>query len=190
MHHPRKPEADYEHNEILYMLATLGRAAGFGCHIGKKEQTEEWEGHKLSELSLNALSFLRGAEPFTKDKVVQIDLIWLDAKRPAFAFEVEHSTSIATGIDRFIELLRVDPSTAEHVVIVAPRSRHRKMNQVLGSSHYIGAPMYMEAKVRYLWYLDVLEIAAHFESQQPTKPDLVAAIMRALHVPKANRYKT
>ena len=59
------------------------------------------------------------------------------------------------------------------------------MNQVLGSSHYIGAPMYMEAKVRYLWYSDVLEIASRFENQQATKPDLVAAITRALRVPKA-----
>ncbi len=124
-------------------------------------------------------------EPFTKDKVLQIDLIWLDAKRAAFAFEVEHSTSITTGIDRFIELLRVDRATAERLVIVAPRSRQKKMNQVLGSSHYIGAPMYMEAKVRYLWYSDVLEIMSRFEGQQPTKPNLAAAITGALHTPKA-----
>jgi len=183
---PQKPEDEYEHNEILHVLATLGRAAGFMCHIGKKEQSSEWEGQQLSEISVKTLGFLRGAETFTKDKVVQIDLIWLDADRTAFAFEVEHSTSISSGLDRFIELLRVDPSSAERLVIVAPRSRQRKMNQVLGSSHYIGAPMYMEAKVRYLWYADVLEIAAQFAGQQPTKAALATALTAALHVPRAN----
>jgi hypothetical protein len=118
-------------------------------------------------------------EPFTKEKVVQIDLIWLDASRPEFAFEVEHSTSIATGMDRFIELLRVEPATAG----VAPKSRKRKLDQVLGSSHYIGAPMYMEAKVRYLWYSDVLEIVSKFAGHQPTKALLAEAVTRALRIP-------
>ena len=32
--------------------------------------------------------------------------------------------------------------------IVAPKSRQRKLNDVMSQSHYIGAPMYMEAKVQ------------------------------------------
>ena len=172
----RKGEDEYEHNEILVLLAGLGQSAGFKCHVGKKEQSSDWQGEKLSAFSIETPSFLRGAEPFTKEKVVQIDLIWLDANRPEFAFEVEHSTSIATGIDRFIELLRVEPTTAERLVIVAPKSRKRKLDQVLGSSHYIGAPMYMEAKVRYLWYSDVLDIVSRFTGQQPTKASLIETL--------------
>lgn len=181
----RKPEDEYEHNEILYTLAKLGQAAGFTFHIGKKEQSAEWSGQQLSEISAKTLPFLRGAETFTKDKVVQIDLIWLDAARATFAFEVEHTTSITTALDRFIELLKLDGTMAERLVIVAPKSRQKKMNQVLGSSHYIGAPMYMDTKVRYLWYSDVLDIADQFLTQQPTKASLTEAIHRALHIPKA-----
>lgn len=182
---PRKREDEYEHNEILYLLARLGQSAGFACHIGKKEQSFDWEGQPLSELSVKTLGFLRGSEKFTKDKVMQIDLIWLDANRTAFAFEVEHSTSISTGIDRFIELLRVDSFSAERIVIVAPKSRQRKIDQVLSGSHYIGAPMYMETKVRYLWYSDVLDIATKFAGQQPTKASLAAVLTSTLRVPKA-----
>jgi hypothetical protein len=180
-----KPEGDYEHNEILYMLADLGRTTGYNCYVGKKEQSGQWEGRQLSHISMETLPFLRAVEPFTKDKVQQIDLIWLHGKRVAFAFEVEHSTPITTAIDRFIELLRIDPSTAERLIIVAPRSRQRKLNQVLGSSHYIGAPMYMEAKIRYLWYSDVVRIASHFSSQQPTIAALTEEISNSLHIPKA-----
>ena len=48
---PRKPEDKYEHNEILHLLAKLGQAAGFACHIGKKEQSSAWDGQSLSEIS-------------------------------------------------------------------------------------------------------------------------------------------
>jgi len=115
---------------------------------------------------------------------MQIDLIWLDANLTAFAFEIEHSTPITTGLDRFVELLRVDSSSAEGVVIVAPRSRQRKLDQVLSGPRYIGAPMYMETKGRYLWYSDVLDIASRFAGQQPTKAALTSAVTAALHIPK------
>jgi hypothetical protein len=181
----RRPEDEYSHNEILYTLAMLGQAAGFTFHVGKREQSAEWSGQQLSEISVRTLPFLRGADTFTKDKVVQIDLVWLDAARAAFAFEVEHTTSITSALDRFIELLKLDGTLAERLVIIAPKSRQKKMNQVLGSSHYIGAPMYMDTKVRYLWYTDVLDIARQFSQQQPTKASLAEAILRALHIPKA-----
>ena len=182
----RKPEEEYEHNEILYILASLGQAAGFSCHVGKREQAEKWDDKPLADMSVTALPFLRGAAAFTRQKVEQIDLIWLDAKRPTLSFEVEHSTAITTGLDRFLELLKADTNSAERAVIVAPKSRRKKMDQVLGQSHYIGAPMYLETKVRYLWYSDVLDILDRFSNVQPTKAALVDAVLQAMHHPKAS----
>ena len=52
---PSKPEDQYEHNEILYLLTVLGRSAGFQSYIGKKEQGAEWEGRSLAELSVRTL---------------------------------------------------------------------------------------------------------------------------------------
>jgi hypothetical protein len=75
---------------------------------------------------------------------------------------------------------------AGKVVIVAPKSRQRKMDQVLSQSHYIGAPMYMEAKVRYLWYLEVVAMVKKFAIQQPTKGELVEAIVMSLHQPEVS----
>jgi hypothetical protein len=176
-----KPEDEYEHNEILHLLASTAQAAGFACYIGKKEQSSD---QRFSEMSAKTLPFLAGASEFTEDKVVQIDLLWLEGKRTVLAFEIEHSTSITTALDRFIELLRIDASMAEKLVVVAPKSRRRKLNQVLVQSHYIGAPMYMETKVRYLWYSDVIKIAHRFSQQQATKASLVEAVLESLHSPR------
>jgi len=181
----RKSESEYGHNEILYMLAKLGSAAGFTCHIGKKEQAGSWGEQSLSDLSIKALPFLRGAEKFVKEKVQQIDLIWLDAKRTAFAFEIEHSTSMTSGIDRFIELLKVDNTVAERAIIVLPKSRTRKLNSILSHSHYIGAPMYMEAKIRYLYYSEVEDLVTKFSLQQPSRGDVAKALTMLLHRPKS-----
>lgn len=154
-----KPEEHYDHNEMILILAKLGRAAGFDVHIGKKEQVASWGGEKLANLVNGSLQFMRAAETFTRRKIEQIDLIWLDGKIPVLAFEIEHSTAITTGLDRFIELLRVDHRMAERVIIVVPKARKRKIDSVLSGSHYIGTPMYMETKVRYLWYSDALKLA-------------------------------
>lgn len=182
-----KPLGDYEHNEVIWNLATLARGAGLTTHIGVREQSATWRGVLMSSLSVKSLTFTRGAEAYTKQRIAQIDLLWLDAKRPEFAFEVEHSTPITTGIDRFIELLKVAPNMAEKLVIIAPKARRKKLDQVLSSSHYIGAPMYMEAKIRYLWYSDVAEIIHRFSRQQPSKAKLVAALTEALHHPRVER---
>jgi 16S rRNA G966 N2-methylase RsmD len=182
-----RPEDQYEHNEILYILAKLGQSAGFQIHIGKKEQSATWNGEPLSGLVTSDLPFLRGAGKFTRDKVTQIDLLWIDARRPVFAFEIEHSTPITTGIDRFIELLKVANDVAGSVIVAAPKSRRKKLDQVLSQSHYIGAPMYMESKIRYLWYLEVVALAKRFASQQPSKAGLVDAIKGALHQPEVGR---
>ena len=179
----RKPEEDYEHDEMLYMLTKLGMAAGFKCHIGKKEQGNSFEGQPLADLSIKQLAFTRSASIYSKAKIRQIDLLWLDSGRPTIAFEIEHSTPVTTALDRFIELLRVDQNVAERLIIVAPTSRRRKIDEVLSQSHYIGAPMYMEAKVRYLWYSDVLDIHDSFANQQPTKAALLSAIMKSLRSP-------
>ncbi|MEX0716251.1 MAG: DNA methyltransferase [Planctomycetaceae bacterium] len=178
----QKPEGEYGHNEILAMIADIGIAAGFGCHIGKRERETT---PSLADVSAKTLPFLRGQTKSVRSVVQQIDVLWLDAKRPEFAFEVEHTTSITTALDRFLELLKAEKLMAERLVIVAPKSRRRKLDQVLSSSHYIGAPMYLDRKVRYLWYADVLKLAARFSVEQPTKPTLAGAIVRALHSPRA-----
>jgi len=168
------------HDEILAVLADLGKKAGFLCHVGKKERSTN---NTLEQASIKSLPFLRNCEKRVREVVPQIDMIWLDSKRPFFAFEVEHSTSITTALDRFLELLKADKAMAEKLVIVAPKSRQKKLNQVLGTSHYIGAPMYLDTKVRYLWYADVMKISDRFYREQPTKATLADSIMQAVHRP-------
>jgi hypothetical protein len=140
-----------KHDSLIYALAKIALSLGLQIHIGKKEQgTSNWNGELFSQISLNTLPITKKLQPWQKDKIEQIDLIWFNNQGDAvFAFEVETSTPITTGIDRFMELLEIFPNLAKNIVLIIPPKRLNKINKLLKDSHYIGHPLYMENKLVY-----------------------------------------
>ncbi|MFM7909989.1 MAG: hypothetical protein ACKPA9_34050, partial [Microcystis sp.] len=98
------------HDQIIYALAKIALAVGLKPYIGKKEQsTGYWNGEAFKDISLEKLPINKLGK-WDRDKIQQIDLIWFNNLGDAvFAFEVETSTPITTGIDRFMELLKIYP---------------------------------------------------------------------------------
>ncbi len=139
------------HDEIIYALAKITLAIGLQVHIGKKEQsTSTWNGEAFRNLSLSNLPIQKTLKDWERDKIQQIDLIWFDSSNdPVYAFEVETTTTIVSGIDRFIELLKIYPNMAKKIVLIIPPKRLNKINKLLKESHYIGLPLYMENKLMY-----------------------------------------
>lgn len=171
------PEAELGHNDIIYTLATMGTSAGFACHIGKKEQSLDYKGRLLGELSVKKLGFLRGQQDYIRKHVEQIDVLWLDSRIPAMGFEIEHSTAFTAGLERFHEMLKVIPKLSGHLVLIAPKKRKRKLEDVLSNSPYVGAPMYLDRKIAYLWYSQLRELCRRFCREQPTKSSLLEAVL-------------
>ena len=156
---PKDPNK-IEHDCIIYILAKIALSAGLKVHIGKKEQaTSHWNGESFNQLSLNKLPIQKSLTDWQKNKIQQIDLIWFDNQGdPVFAFEVETSTPITTGIERFMELLEIFPNLAKSLVLIIPPKRLSKMNKLLKDSHYIGHPLYMENKLVYSFSQKIVEI--------------------------------
>src|SRR6266542_1885794 len=100
------------------------------------------------------------------------------------AFEVEESTPITSGIERFMELLKLDASLARRLAIVAPRSRRAKLDAVLKTSLFIGFPLYMENKLVYLFYDDVYKLYGNFVSAPCTPELLQQRVQTALRIPR------
>lgn len=63
----------------------------------------------------------------TLKTVVQIDILWLRGRAIALAFEVEHTTSIYSGILRMADLLALQPNMDIKLHIVAPYARKDKV---------------------------------------------------------------
>lgn len=159
----------HTHSEVIYRLLMIGKCLGLSSWIGKKEQSQDnYAGNKFSELSLHPLP-IRNIEKALLEKIEQIDLIWFDKiGNPRYAFEVEEHTTINTGIDRFASLLTHDVTLANHLFIVAPKSRKRKLEKIFRlDSLFFGHPLYLETKVGYM-YKEELE---HYYNEKANKQE-------------------
>ena len=114
--------------KIQALLAKIGSQMGFSIWIPKSDRTgvlSEWEakdGELLDTLPLNY-------DETTIKTIEQIDVIWLRKRAIVRAFEVEHTTSIYSGILRMADLSALQPNMNISLHIVAPYSRMDKVLQ-------------------------------------------------------------
>ena len=184
------PMATIEHNEIIYRLAKMALGAGLLVHIGKKEQSQTWNKERFYDLSLKHFPYIGEVSEFTRGKIEQIDCIWFNTSaEPVYAFEVEGSTPITSGIDRFIELLKIAPNIGKNkrVILVIPLHRQKKINTILRESHYIGHPLYMETKLSYLFYSRLLDVYHDLVGKTPPVEVLINKLGAARDFPPIQR---
>ena len=81
-------------------------------------------GHSVMLLPLNY-------DQTTLRTIEQIDVLWLKGRAIKRAFEVEHTTSVYSGILRMADLLALQPNMDIRLHIVAPLSRKEKVFQEL-----------------------------------------------------------
>jgi hypothetical protein len=173
------------HNQQIYMLAIMCLKAGLVPYIGKKERQDPLLA------SLKSITYLNVKADATQQKrIEQIDIIWAGTDgTPVWAFEIEESTSILSGLERFMALLSAIPEIGNRrqLTIVAPKSRRRKVYQELTSSSYIGHPQYLENKINYMFYDDLLTAFNRFSTNRTIHLD---DIQRICHLPPpADEYK-
>lgn len=123
-------EGDASHTEVQGWLRDLGRALGFSVWIASNDHNRPYGGGRLCDGCLNTLPETLTAA----DTVPFIDVLWLEpgSDRVRAAFEVEHSTSIYSGIVRMLDLaLGVPDEAGTCYFLVAPDSREADVRSQL-----------------------------------------------------------
>ena len=123
-------EGDASHTEVQGWLRDLGRALGFSVWIASNDHSRPYAGGRLCDGCLDVLP----ATLTAADAVPLIDVLWLDpgSDRVRAAFEVEHSTSIYSGIVRMLDLaLGVPDEAGTCYFLVAPDSREADVRSQL-----------------------------------------------------------
>ena len=118
-------EGDRTHTEIQGWLRDLGHALGFDVWIASNDVSRPYAGGRLSDGCLASLPAAIENEPGA-EAVRLIDVLWLErgSGRVAGAFEVEHTTSIYSGIVRLLDLaLGPAQESAQGLFLVAPDNR-------------------------------------------------------------------
>lgn len=127
-------EGERSHTEIQAWLRDLGRSLGYDVWIAANDRSRLHSGVPLGEGCLERLPPNISTAPGA-DSVRLIDVLWLDpsANCVAAAFEVEHSTSIYSGIVRMLDLaLNGDElNVGAGLFLVAPDSREAEVRAQL-----------------------------------------------------------
>ena len=125
-----EPQEVRESLKIQALLAQIGSRMGMQIWIPKSDRTAvlaEWRGEHPPVLERLPLNY----DDITLRTIEQIDVLWLKGRAIKRAFEVEHTTSIYSGILRMADLLALQPNMDIRLHIVAPAMRREKVFQEL-----------------------------------------------------------
>ena len=124
-------EEERTHTEVQGWLRDLGKSLGFEVWIAINDRGRPYDGGRLCDGCRDslpgAIENARAAEA-----IRLIDVLWIEAGtgRVAAAFEVEHSTSIHSGIVRMLDLALGLPDQTSHALfIVAPEAREKDVRE-------------------------------------------------------------
>jgi len=122
---------DRTHTEIQGWLRDLGHALGYDVWIAANDRGRPFAGGVLGDGCLAALPDVVASAPGA-DAVRLIDVLWLRGGRVEAAFEVEHTTSIYSGIVRMLDLAlgSAEPSV-RGLFLVAPDDREEEVRTQL-----------------------------------------------------------
>ena len=115
---------------VQALLADIGSRMGMQIWIPRADRTgvlNEWQGDHPPLLERLPLNY----DDTTLKTIEQIDVLWLKGRSIRRAFEVEHTTSIYSGILRMADLLALQPNMDIRLHIVAPAVRRDKVFQEL-----------------------------------------------------------
>jgi hypothetical protein len=116
------PETTRQHAQVQAMLKAIGLAQGRDVWIPRADRTVTVGDVHLGTDCLDRLDVV--VPPATRNVIENIDVIWLEKARylPVAFFEVEHSTSIYSGLLRLNDVL-IDYKMP-HAAIVTDTDRH------------------------------------------------------------------
>jgi hypothetical protein len=128
---PESEASTLPQTEVRQSIKMQTLLAGIGAHMGLKiwiprnDRAAVLGGLKNDSHLLDVLPL--NYDEITLKTIEQIDVLWLRGRGIVRAFEVEHTTSIYSGILRMADLLALQPNMNIKLHIVAPSERREKV---------------------------------------------------------------
>ena len=145
---------------VQALIASIGAQMGMSIWLPRADRTavlKEWKNEPRPLLERLPLNY----DDTTLRTVEQIDVLWLRGRSIVRAFEVEHTTSVYSGILRMADLLALQPNMNIKLQIVAPNAKREKVFQE------IRRPVFsllekgpLADSCTYLWYDSLHELAS------------------------------
>jgi hypothetical protein len=159
-----------DHTRMQWKLARLGLKAGERVWVPVGDQTKLRESFQFDSFDT---AFAAGID-LPHSYIENIDVIWKQEFRIGAAYEIEHSTSIYSGLLRFADLTIIAPNTLYPMFIVAPKEKKARLRDQLRRPTF--RKLMLDQKVRFLSYEAIEEIDQFFSgSDAGLNVDIVLA---------------
>jgi hypothetical protein len=150
-----------EHDEMQWRLIRLGQLAKCDVWVPRSDQPKQYEGNQFRKFVLHefhqTLDVPRSIE--------NIDVVWkFGPYSIKSAFEIEHSTSIYSGILRLSDLRAEAPNSNYPLFIVASKERRRKVFDELKRPTFSGPCLRLNEVIRFLDYEKIRDIDESFKN--------------------------
>lgn len=158
------------------MLIKIGLASGNDVWVARNDKSNVVSGEKFADITLNDLPNI-GLDPDSSKTVEYIDDVWLRGRRITSAFEVEHSTSIYSGILRLADLKVLQPNITFPLYITAPRRRKAKVFNELKRPTFSNEYLQMDKAVKYISYEKIRDAHRNYvEENMPVPSEIFQKI--------------
>jgi predicted RNA-binding protein len=115
------------HDEIQWLLLHLGSQMGLDVWVARNDKSKVYNGQAFQDIPNLRRSLPRQFDEATNRTIELIDVLWLSENAIVAAFEVEHTTSIYSGLLRMSDLISMQPNINIQLYIVAPDERQNKV---------------------------------------------------------------
>jgi hypothetical protein len=144
-----------EHDEMQWRLIRLGQLAKCDVWVPRSDQPKQYEGHQFRDFVLQEFHETLDVPRSIKN----IDVVWkFGPYSIKSAFEIEHSTSIYSGILRLSDLRAEAPNSNYPLFIVASEDRRKRMFEELRRPTFSGPCLRLNEVIRFLGYKKIREI--------------------------------
>jgi len=161
-----------EHDEMQWRLIRLGQLARCDVWVPRNDQPKQFGGHFFRDFVLQefheSLDVPRSIE--------NIDVVWkFGPYSIKSAFEIEHSTSVYSGILRLSDLRAETPNSNYPLFIVASEDRRRKVFDELSRPTFSGPCLRLNEVIRFLGYNSLREVDDKMKTAQEFDTNILLA---------------
>jgi len=151
-----------EHTEIQWRLIRLGNMANFDVWVPTADQPKEFDGNKFKDFVIKIFQESIDVPTYIKN----IDTVWKLGYSIKSAFEIEHSTSIYSGILRLSDLRSLTPNSTYPLFIVASRERKKKVFEQLRRPTFSNEYLALDRCVKFLSYDSIRKLDVETKKEQ------------------------
>lgn len=163
-------------HKVQAQLAQLGATLGFSIWIPAADRQRVLEVLPTTYHQKFVTTLPLNYDLATLKTIENIDVIWLDRRAIAHAFEVEHTTAIYSGLLRMADLLAMQPRMNIMLHIVAPIERRDQVRrEIIRPVFSVLEGGAMSARCSYLSYDAIEELLS-----QPNLTHLRESFLRTL----------